>query len=256
MAKTVLAPFLSVVFNKCMVKGVYPNSLKVAQVIPVHTKGDKSACTSYRPISLLSQFNKIFERILHHRFYSYLQDFELLTGHQCGFRPNSSTSLAVESIFSDLLHNYDYGLFTCSLFIDLSKAFDTVNHNILIKKLHQNSGLNATALQLFTSYLTNRKQYTVVNGAKSNCRNITCGIPQGSTLGPLLFIMYINDLPLCSKFKTILYADNTYLSLSHSSVSTLQSMVNNELLKVHDWMSPVVGLGLGGPEGRLKRGAL
>ena len=116
MAKTVLAPFLSVVFNKCIVKGVYPNSL---QVIPVHKKGDKSACTNYRPISLLSQFNKIYERILHHRLYSYLQDFELLTGHQFGFRPNSSTSLAVESIYSDLLHNYDNGLFTCSLFIDL-----------------------------------------------------------------------------------------------------------------------------------------
>jgi len=237
MAKTVLAPFLSVVFNKCMVKGVYPNSLKVAQVIPVHKKGDESACTNYRPISLLSQFNKIFERILHHRLYSYLQDFELLTGHQFGFRPNSSTSLAVERIYSDLLHNYDNGLFTCSLFIDLSKAFDTVNHNILIKKLHQNYGLNWIALQLFTSYLTKRKQYTVVNGAKSNCRNIACGIPQGSTLGPLLFIIYINDLPLCSKFKTILYADDTYLSLSHSSLSTLQSMVNNELLKVHEWMS-------------------
>ena len=92
MAKTVLAPFLSVVLNKCMVKGVYPNSLKVAQVIPVHKKGDKSACTNYRPISLLLQFNKIFERILHCRLYSYLQGFELLTGHQFGFRPNSSTS--------------------------------------------------------------------------------------------------------------------------------------------------------------------
>jgi len=123
----------------------------------------------------------------------------------------------VESIYSDLLHNYDNGLFTCSLFIDLSKAFDTANHNIFIKKLHQNYGLNGTALQLFTSYLTNRKQYIVVNGAKSNCRSITCGIPQGSTLGPLLFIMYINDLPLCLKFKTILYADDTYLSLSHST---------------------------------------
>jgi len=107
----------------------------------------------------------------------------------------------------------------------------------LIKKLHQNYGVNGTELQLFTSYLTNRKQYTVVNGAKSNCRNIACGIPQGSTLGPLLFIMYINDLHLCSKFKTILYADDTYLSLSHSSLSTLQSRVNNELLKVHDGMS-------------------
>ena len=130
-----------------MVKGVYPNSLKVAQVIPIHKKGDKSACPNYRPISLLSQFNTIFEKMLHHRLYSYLQDFELLNGHQFGFKPNSSTSLAVESIYSDLLHNHENGLFTCSLFIDFSKAFDTVNHNILIKKLHQNYGVNGTALQ-------------------------------------------------------------------------------------------------------------
>jgi len=115
------------------IKKVGNYCLKVAQVIPVHKKGDKSACTNYRPISLLSQFNKIFERILHHRLYSYLQEFELLTGHQFGFRPNSSTSLAVESIYSDLHHNYDNGLFTCSLFIDLSNAFDTVNNNILMK---------------------------------------------------------------------------------------------------------------------------
>jgi len=107
----------------------------------------------------------------------------------------------VESIYADLLRNYNNGLLTCSLFIDLAKAFDTVNHNILIKKLHQYYGLNGTALQQFTSCLTNCKQDTVVNGAKSNCRNIACGIPQGSTLGPLLFIMYINDLPFCSKLK-------------------------------------------------------
>ena len=121
---------------------------------------------------------------------------------------------------------------SCSLYVDLPKTFNDVNHNILNEKLHQNRDLNGTALQLFTSCLTNRKQCTVVKGAKSKCRIIACGIPRSPTRGPLLLVMYINDLTLCSKFKIVVYGDDTNLSLSHTWIFTLQSMLNHELLKV------------------------
>jgi len=128
LSNSVVTPFLTHIFNRCMAEGIYPNYLKEAQILPLHTSGDSKICSNYRPISLLPQFNKMFEKLLHDRLYCYLKDFGLLSGDQYGFRPNSSTVLAVEDIYSNLLANHDKGLQTCSLFLDCSKAFDTVDH--------------------------------------------------------------------------------------------------------------------------------
>ena len=121
------------------------------------------------------------------------------------------------------------------MFIDLSKAFDTVDHDTLLKKL-QMHGVRGLPLQLIQSYLTNRLQYTFVNGTKSNLSKVKCGVPQGSTLGPLLFLIYVNDLSNISNFTTTLFADDTVLSMTNSCIKTLQHNVNKELMKIDEWM--------------------
>jgi len=170
--------------------------------------------------------------------YFYLQEYKLLSKYQFGFsfRPRSSTSYAVESIYFNLLSSADTGLYSCSIFLDLSKAFDTVNHNILFDKFYHNFGIRGIPLQLFRSYLSNRKQLIKLENVQSGLVNISNGVPQGSVLGPLLFIMYINDLPKSSAFYTVLYADDTYLCLFHKNFDNLQHMVNVELIKIDNWL--------------------
>ena len=160
---------------------------------------------------------------------------KLLNVNRYGFRPNCSTSYAVSEICDDFCDNLDKGYTTCGLCLDLAKAFDTVVHNILLSKLAK-YGIRGLPHQLLKSYLTNRKQYTVVNRKQSTVRNITCGVPQGSTLGPLLFIIYMNDLPLASNFRTRLFADDTSLTLSNSNIKQLEKDANTEVKKINDWM--------------------
>jgi len=158
-----------------MTEGIYPNYLKGAQIVPLHKSGDSTICSNYRPISSLPQFNTIFEKLLHDRLYCYLKDFGLLSEHQYGFRPNSSTALAVEDIYSNLLASHDKGLQTCSLFIDCSKAFDTADHEILLKKMEMNFGIRGIPLMLMKSYLSNRRQFMFVQNMASKINKITCG---------------------------------------------------------------------------------
>ena len=139
-------------------------------------------------------------------------------------------------VFTHLLSSADNGLYSCTIFLDFSKAFDTVNHNMLFDKFYHNFGIRGIPLQLFRSYLSNRKQFVKLENAKSGLADISNGVPQGSVLGPLLFIMYINDLPKSSAFYTVLYADDTYLCLSHKNLDDLQHMVNVELIKVDNWL--------------------
>ena len=234
-ASPIISPILSNIFNACLQKGIYPDSLKVAQVIPVHKAKSKSECSNYRPISLLSQYNKIFEKIINKRLYNYLEKFKILTQHQYGFRKNNSTSLAIYDLIENLLKSKDNGNIACALFLDLSKAFDTVDRNILIKKL-DHYGIRGPPLELLKSYLTNRKQFTMVNGKKSSQFSIDIGVPQGSILGPLLFLIYINDLPLVSDLITKLFADDTCLVFSSKDLNLLQIKINSEILKIENWL--------------------
>ena len=164
----IISLIISNLFNFCIETGVFPNCLKIAKVIPIYKKSDQNMSTKYRSISLLSQFDKIFEKMLFSRLFSYLDKNQLLSKNQFGFRPNSSTQFAINTIHDKLIKNIDNGLYTCCIFLDLSKAFDTVNHTVLLWKLHHYFGIRGTALHLIESYLSNRYQHTNVQDHYSN----------------------------------------------------------------------------------------
>ena len=235
MSAPVVATVLELLFNKCLISGVFPSSLKIGKIIPIHKKGSKNECSNYRLITLLSRLSKIFEKCIYDQMYAYLENFNLLTPNQFEFRQNCSTSIAVRRLYDNFLESLDKKKITCSVFIDLSKAFDTLDHEILFKKL-QTYGFRGLPLQLIQSYLTYRYQYTFVNSTKSNLNIVKCGVPQGSTFGPLLFLIYVNNLPNVSNFTTKLFADDTMLTMSNSCMRTSQHDVNKELTKIDEWM--------------------
>ena len=230
----IISPFLSEIFNSCMTQGCYPDRLKIAQVIPVYKKGPKDECSNYRPISLLSNMNKLFERILYSRLSVILTNSSYC--NQYGFRKDHCTSMAIYDILESKIGDRDKGNITCAVYLDLSKAFDTVDSNLLLKKL-EHYGIRGTALGLFRSYLSNRKQCTNINSILSELISIELGVPQGSILGPFLFLVYINDLPNSSLLLSKLFADDTCLLFSANSVANLQNIANQEIAKIEKWMT-------------------
>ena len=231
----IISPILTVIFNRCMTEGIFSDDLKIAQITPIFKKRSKALCGNYRPISVLSLFSKILEKYLHKQIFAYLLKNKLIAPHQYGFREGYSTSLALATVHNEIISNIDDKKITCTIFLDLAKASDTVDHFILINKLRR-YGIRGSPLELLKSYLSNRKQFTVVNNVRSSFCNVTCGIPQVSTLGPLLFLLYINDLPLATKFNVKLFADDTNLTMRSNSVDELQNNVNLELTNVINWM--------------------
>ena len=209
LACPIISPIISDLFNLCIKTGVFPDDKKVAEVIPIFKQGSKINCSNYRPISLLSSFSKIFEKIVYKRVYSYLLRFKLLSPNQFGFQCGVSTSHAISAVYDDLLNNADKKYYSCCLFLDLSKAFDTVHPNILLRKMSHQYGIRGLVNKFFESYLSNRFQYVRINNSRSKKAKIIYGVPQGSNLGPLLFLMYINDLPKSTCFNTTLFADDT-----------------------------------------------
>ena len=149
--------------------------------------------------------------------------------HQFRFRKNCSPTLAINKLYDELLTSIDQGLYSCGIFLDLSKAFDSVNHDILLQKLENHLGIRGKSQEILKSHLTNRCQYTKVGNAKFSNLKINCGVPQGSTLGSLLFIMYINDLESASEFSTTLFADDTYLVFADNNLLWLEHQVNFQL---------------------------
>jgi hypothetical protein len=230
-----LAIPLTHLINMSIEQGTVPSALKIAKVIPVHKKEDKSQYGNYRPISLLPTFSKIYEKIMHKRLYSYVIKKSIIYESQYGFRQGHSTTQAVSELVENVIKGFDNNETTLAIFLDLSKAFDTIDHGILLKKL-KFYGIRGKALEWFTSYLLNRQQYVSIDGHDSNKSSITCGVPQGSVLGPQLFIIYTNDLPTNLSFcKSILFADDTNLFKTSKNLDDLFIQANFDLQIITEW---------------------
>ena len=233
----ILIPALVRIFNLAISTGVYPTNLKIAKVIPIFKKGDPTSVNNYRPISILSTINKIFEKILYARLTKYIDDFQLLYKYQFGFRKNHSTEHALIEITDQIKFSMDNNQITCGIFVDLSKAFDTVNHHMLLDKL-ENLGIRGKALELFRSYLSGRKQYVNIDNCKSKTRSITCGVPQGSVLGPLFFLLFINDLPNCCPSGEVrIFADDTNVFFHCNNIKELIKLGQTILNQLHSWFT-------------------
>ena len=173
---------------------------------------------------------------------SFLEKFDLLSRCQYDFRKISSSVHTICAIYENLLKNVDAGLYTCSIFLDLTKAFDTVEHAILLEKMERYCGVRGLALKFFGSYLSGRKQYTNIDNHMPSLLKVKCRVPQGSSLAPLLFLININDLPQASHFNTTLFADDTYLALSDKNVIDWERRVNNELRNIDAWLKKKLSL--------------
>ena len=226
---------LAKIYNWSIENGIYPDDLKIAKVIALYKKGAKHYPNNYRPIGLLSHFDKIFEKILCRRLISFLERNELLYCYQYGFRKLYSIGLALIEITDYIKRLLDEKKYVISIFIDFKKAFDTVDHEILLHKLEY-YGIRGIANNFFRSYSTNRRQYTVINGIKSDLRTVSCGVPQGSVLGPLFFLLYINDLHNgigCNAAR--LYADDTALITSNHNFNLVQDQGKELFMKLYHW---------------------
>ena len=233
-AKFIIANLLVKAFNHCTENGVYPDILKLAKGIPLHKGSSKQNLGNSIPISILSPFNEICELLLRERILNFWNKHDLFSKHQFGFREHFSTGLAITQAFESLVNNKGINKSSCAIFLDLAKAFDSINHQILLDKI-EHYGVRGVVHSLFKSYLENRKQCVSCKDVSSTFLPIATGVPQGSVLGPFLFLVYINDLPLCSKFSTTLYADDTVLICSDKNINSLNLKTNEELEKINLW---------------------
>ena len=227
--------------NQVLNNGIFPDKLKIAKVVPIFKKGDSALTNNYRPISLLPVISKVIENKLYNQLSLYFESNKLFLIVNNGFRPNHSTEQANLELTDRITSAMDNNDVPISIFLDLSKAFDTIDHAILLTKL-EHYGVEGIPLQLLKNYLTNRKQYVKFHDVNSNVLPINTGVPQGSILGPLLFIIYINDFARASDiFDFICYAYDTTLFSALNKLVNAQTtdpniIINMELSKINEWL--------------------
>ena len=231
-ASNIVAGPLVNIFNVSLQRAIFPNDWKLAKATPIFKEGNKADCENYRPISVISAVAKLFEKLVYLQLSSFLRLNGILVEQQSGFRHQHSTETALLSSTNEYR-----GLLSGVLFLDLKKAFDTVDHHILLSKLEL-YGIKGTSLKWFESYVSGRSQICSVNSKMSAVRQIKCGIPQGSNLGPILFLLYINDLPNCLETtKANLFADDTSLSCEGFSPYEIETKLNKDIENVHRWLT-------------------
>ena len=232
----ILSPVLKHHYNFLMNKGHFPTILKIGKISPIYKKDDEELLENYRPVSTLPIFGKIFEKVIYSRLYGFLASSGILHDSQFGFRKGHSTSHALNYTTHYINEALVRGNHVLGIFIDLSKAFDTIDHEILLSKL-QNYGIRGEAHSLLKSYLLDRKQYVSVLGEKSENLPVLYGVPQGSCLGPLLFLIYINDLTnACKDSHFVLFADDTNIFVISKDRPELYRKANAVLNRVHLYM--------------------
>ena len=235
--KSEIIPSLTCIFNQSLHSGIFPDKIKIAKVMQIYKKGSLNDISNYRPISLLPPISKIFEKLFFIQLSTYLNEHKRLHDSQYGFRKGHSTEFASIELIDRITQDLDKGKIPISIFLDLSKTFVTLDHATLVQKLNQ-YGIRSVELKLLTNYSRGRTQYVAYDKATSDIYPITTGVPQGSILGPLLFIIYITDICNASKlFKMIIYADDTTLYSTLDVFGTFTTKeINLEITKITDWL--------------------
>ena len=231
-----IAAILCKIFNMCLRQGCVPDDLKVARVTPIYKSGSKDDFSNYRPISILPICSKILEKIVHKQLYVYVSDNQLMYDGQSGFRKHHSTCTALIKTIDKWNMEIDKGNYVGAVFVDLSKAFDMVNHTLLIDKL-SSLGITGIENRWFQSYLNNRTQCVSLNGTISTPNVIRSGVPQGSILWPLLFLLFINDMPKNIVNCSIdMYADDTLIYVCHNDIDVIEKCLNEDLASLSKWL--------------------
>ena len=225
------------IFNLCLKTGIFPNRLKIAIIKPIYKAKDKHLIENYRPISILTHLSKLLEKCIKFRLVQFFDKHNIISKSQFGFRSNLGTQDAIYALTTEIGENLDKTRKTLAVFLDLAKAFDTVKHDLLLKKL-ENCGIRNTPLSLIKNYLSARTQYVKINNTLSYPRTLEYGVPQGTVLGPILFLVYINDLcnlQICGKL--ISYADDTALIFSGKSFKDAKINAEKGLRTVYEWLN-------------------
>ena len=226
---------LSILFNRSFREGKFADIYKHSNVIPLPQKGDNSGPSNFRPVSLLSNVGKLQERIVFKHIYNFLHENDLLYKYQSGFLPNHSTTFQLIDIYHHICQTFDSNQYSCMVFLDVSKAFDRVWHKGLIFKLKQN-GIDGDLLEWISNYLSGRKQKVVIRNTSSSLKmRVEARVPKGSVLGPLLFLVYINDIAESLLSLTRLFADDSSLFYSAATIKDIEGIINHDLRMLVSW---------------------